>query len=119
MVFEAIIFNRVIGGLTYPIWRADLMVARNYGVFEEIPETGTTFRQQLVAKTFQQRYIPFNYDRMVLSVLRVLPFLRKTVSISSVSFIDDDLREIPLQESSDQIPFLSICLQIHRTFHSP
>lgn len=55
LVFEAIIFNRIIGGLPYPIWRADLTVARSYGVLAGIPETGTTFWQQLAAKTFQQR----------------------------------------------------------------
>jgi CBS domain-containing membrane protein len=55
LVFEAILFNRIIGGLPYPIWRADLTVARSYGVLAGIPETGTTFWQQLAAKTFQQR----------------------------------------------------------------
>ena len=55
LVLEAIFFNRIIGGLPYPIWRADPNVARNYGVLAGIPETGTTFWQQLAAKTFQRR----------------------------------------------------------------
>jgi hypothetical protein len=55
MVFDAVIFNRIIGGFPYSMWRADLTVARSYGVLARIPETGTTFRQQLAAKTFQQR----------------------------------------------------------------
>jgi CBS-domain-containing membrane protein len=52
---EAILFNRVIGGLPYPLWRADPKVARNYGQLAGIPETATTFWQQLAAKTFQRR----------------------------------------------------------------
>jgi CBS-domain-containing membrane protein len=55
LVLEAIFFNRIIGGLPYPIWRADPNFARNYGVLAGIPETGTTFWQQLAAKTFQRR----------------------------------------------------------------
>ncbi|MBW1716072.1 MAG: hypothetical protein JRJ77_09640, partial [Deltaproteobacteria bacterium] len=55
LVLEAIFFNRIIGGLPYPIWRADPNVARNYGVLAGIPETETTFWQQLAAKIFQRR----------------------------------------------------------------
>jgi CBS-domain-containing membrane protein len=55
LVMEAIFFNRVIGGLPYPLWRADPKIARNYGQLAGIPETGTTFWQQLATRTFQRR----------------------------------------------------------------
>lgn len=55
LVLEAIFFNRIIGGLPYPIWRADPHAARSYGELAGIPQTGTTFWQQLAAKTFQRR----------------------------------------------------------------
>ena len=32
LVFEAYIFSRVLGGLPYPIWKADPKTARMYGV---------------------------------------------------------------------------------------
>ena len=55
LVFEAIFFNRVIGGLPYPLWRADPKVARNYGELAGIPASETTFWRQLAAKTFERR----------------------------------------------------------------
>ena len=55
LVMEAIFFNRVIGGLPYPLWRADPKIARNYGQLAGIPETGITFWQQLATRTFQRR----------------------------------------------------------------
>ena len=55
LVFEAIFFNRVIGGLPYPLWRADPKVARNYGELAGIPVSETTFWRQLAAKTFERR----------------------------------------------------------------
>ena len=55
LVVEAILFNRIIGGLPYPIWKADLKVARNYSQLAGTPNIGTTFWQQLTIKTFQRR----------------------------------------------------------------
>ncbi len=55
LVLEAIFFNRIIGGLPYPIWRGDPNVARNYGELAGISETGTTFWKQLATKIFQGR----------------------------------------------------------------
>ena len=55
LVFEAIVFNRIIGGLPYPLWRANPKVARNFGAMAGIPESENTFWRQRVAKTFQQR----------------------------------------------------------------
>ena len=55
LVLEAIVFNRFIGGLPYPLWRANPKVARNFGAMAGIPESENTFWRQRVAKTFQQR----------------------------------------------------------------
>ena len=55
LIWEAILFNRIIGGLPYPIWKADPKIARNYGMLAGIPDTETTFWQQLTIKTFQRR----------------------------------------------------------------
>lgn len=55
LVLEAFVFNRMIGGLPYPLWRADPAVSRNYGLLAGIPEVNTNFWQQLTTKIFQHR----------------------------------------------------------------
>lgn len=55
LVMEAILFNRFIGGLPYPLWRADPKVARNFGAMAGIPDSETTFWRRLAHKTFQIR----------------------------------------------------------------
>ena len=55
IVLAAILFNRVIGGLPYPLWRVDPKVARNFGEMAGITEGETTFWRQLATKTFQRR----------------------------------------------------------------
>ena len=55
LVLEAILFNRIIGGLPYPLWRVDPKVARNFGAMAGIPDSETTFWRQLAAKTLQRR----------------------------------------------------------------
>ena len=55
LVLEAIVFNRFLGGLPYPLWRANLTVARNFGALAGIPDSENTFWRQRVTKTFQQR----------------------------------------------------------------
>ena len=55
IVAAAIIFNRIIGGLPYPLWRADARVARNFGEMAGITEGETTFWRQLASRTFQRR----------------------------------------------------------------
>jgi CBS-domain-containing membrane protein len=52
---EALLFNRVIGGLPYPLWRADPTVSQSYGALAGIPEKGTTAWHQLSLKLFQRR----------------------------------------------------------------
>jgi CBS-domain-containing membrane protein len=55
LVLEAFLFNRIIGGLPYPMWRVDPKVAKNYGELAGIPGIGITFWQQLSNKIFQRR----------------------------------------------------------------
>jgi CBS-domain-containing membrane protein len=55
IVLAAIVFNRLIGGLPYPLWRADPKVARNFGEMAGITQGETTFWRQLAAKNFQRR----------------------------------------------------------------
>ena len=53
LAVEAFLFNRVIGGLPYPFWRADPTVSRDYGALAGIPAKGTW--HQLAARLFQRR----------------------------------------------------------------
>lgn len=55
LVLNAFFFNRILGGLPYPVWRADPNVSRSYGLLAGIPDADTTFWQQLTAKIFQRR----------------------------------------------------------------
>lgn len=55
LVMDAFFFNRVLGGLPYPVWRADPKISRRYGVLAGIPDTEATFWQQMAVKIFQRR----------------------------------------------------------------
>lgn len=55
LVMEALIFNRLLGGLPYPIWRPDPKVLQEYGALAGLPATKTTFWGQLSDKIFQRR----------------------------------------------------------------
>ena len=55
LVLEAFLFNRLLGGLPYPVWRPDPRVSRDYGVLAGIQEVKTTFWGQLEDKMFQRR----------------------------------------------------------------
>ncbi len=55
LILEAFLFNRIIGGLPYPVWRADPRISRSYGVLAGIPEPSANFWQQMATKIFQQR----------------------------------------------------------------
>jgi len=55
LAFQGFFFNRIWGGLPYPVWRSDPEVARNYGLLAGIPTGGETFWQQLSEKMFQKR----------------------------------------------------------------
>ena len=55
LVFEALLFNRLLGGLPYPLWRSDPKISRMYGMLAGIPDAQGTFWQQLTGKIFQKR----------------------------------------------------------------
>jgi CBS domain-containing membrane protein len=55
LVLEAFLFNRLLGGLPYPIWRPDPKVSQKYRVLAGLQEAKTTFWGQLADKMFQQR----------------------------------------------------------------
>lgn len=51
---EGFLLNRVLGGLPYPVWRADPAVVRDGGALAGIPG-GVSFWSQLSGRTFQAR----------------------------------------------------------------
>jgi CBS-domain-containing membrane protein len=55
LLLAALFFNRIIGGLPYPVWRFDAKVARNFGEMAGIPANEITFWRQAAMKTFQSR----------------------------------------------------------------
>ncbi len=55
LVVEALIFNRLLGGLPYPFWRADPDLIKSYGVLAGLPDAEGDFWQELTAKIFQKR----------------------------------------------------------------
>lgn len=55
LVAEAILFNRIIGGLPYPLWRFEADNVKNYCTIAGVPEHGKTYWQQMAAKTFLRR----------------------------------------------------------------
>jgi CBS-domain-containing membrane protein len=55
LVIEGVFFIKIVGGLPYPLWRADPQVARNYGELAGIPATGISFWQQLAIRSYQRR----------------------------------------------------------------
>lgn len=55
LVLEGVFFIKILGGLPYPLWRADPQVARNYGELAGIPATGINFWQQLAMRSYQRR----------------------------------------------------------------
>ncbi len=52
---EGIFFNRILGGLPYPVWRADPKVVQQYGVLAGIPKGDESYWEQLAKKLYQQR----------------------------------------------------------------
>jgi CBS-domain-containing membrane protein len=56
LVLEAFLLNRVVGGLPYPVWRADPKISSRYAALAGIPGTGNTFWQQLASRIYQHRH---------------------------------------------------------------
>ncbi len=55
LVLEAIVLNRLIGGLPYPWWRFDPQAARNFSQLAGLSDGKNNFWGQMAAKTFQRR----------------------------------------------------------------
>jgi CBS domain-containing membrane protein len=55
LVLEAFLFNRILGGLPYPIWRPDPKISQKYRALAGLQEAKTTFWGQLADRMFQQR----------------------------------------------------------------
>jgi hypothetical protein len=55
LAIEGFFFNRVLGGLPYPVWRADQKVVRDYGILAGIPKDDEKFWEQLTNKIYQRR----------------------------------------------------------------
>jgi CBS-domain-containing membrane protein len=58
LVAEAFVFNRLVGGLRYPVWRADPMVIRSSGPLAGIPQAGSSYWQQLQGELLRERSRP-------------------------------------------------------------
>ncbi len=55
LLLAALFFNRIIGGLPYPLWYFDSKVARHFGEMAGIPVNEITLCRQAPMKTFQSR----------------------------------------------------------------
>lgn len=55
VVLEAVFFNRVLGGLPYPIWKSDPRVASQYGSLAGIPDASAGTWQRLSTQLFRRR----------------------------------------------------------------
>lgn len=55
LAIEGFVFNRLLGGLPYPLWRTDPKVARSYGVLAGIPKGDESFWEQLSCRIEQRR----------------------------------------------------------------
>lgn len=55
LALEAILFNRLLGGLPYPFWRFDPKVERSYRSLAGYPSLAENRWQKLAEKTFQRR----------------------------------------------------------------
>ncbi len=55
LVLEAIFFNRLLGGLPYPLWRFDPRVQKTHRFLTGSPETASSRWEALKEKTFHRR----------------------------------------------------------------
>jgi CBS domain-containing membrane protein len=55
LVCEAIVFNRILGGLPYPLWRFDPEVIKDHPSLAGLPGHGQSAWQEMVTKTFHRR----------------------------------------------------------------
>ena len=55
LVLEAIVFNRLLGGLPYPIWRFNPDAVKDHPTLAGLPRHGQTPWQKMVTRTFHRR----------------------------------------------------------------
>jgi CBS-domain-containing membrane protein len=55
LVLDAILINRVLGGLPYPLWRPDPRGSRGFGELAGVPDSAATYWQQLSTRIFRRR----------------------------------------------------------------
>jgi CBS-domain-containing membrane protein len=55
LVLEAVFFNRILGGLPYPLWRFDPDVINDHPSLAGLPRHGQTSWQKMVTKMFHRR----------------------------------------------------------------
>ncbi|MBU1698697.1 MAG: HPP family protein [Candidatus Eisenbacteria bacterium] len=55
LVLQAFLFNRILGGMPYPLWKCDPKIARDYGELAGIGDETSSFWQRLTIKVFQRR----------------------------------------------------------------
>jgi CBS-domain-containing membrane protein len=55
LVLEAMVFNRLLGGLPYPWWRADPNLARRFGALAGLGSARDNYWQQMTARIHQGR----------------------------------------------------------------
>ena len=55
-VVEAILLNRTLGGLPYPLWRADPKIVRNYRSLAGLSGATRTAWQELALRTARRRH---------------------------------------------------------------
>jgi CBS-domain-containing membrane protein len=55
LVLEAVFFNRILGGLPYPLWRFDPYVINDHPSLAGLPRHGQTSWQKMVTKMFHRR----------------------------------------------------------------
>lgn len=55
LVFEAVLFNRILGGLPYPLWRFNPEVIKDHPAMAGLPRHGQSAWQKMVTKIFHRR----------------------------------------------------------------
>ena len=55
LVLEAFVFNRILGGLPYPVWAPDPNVVNQYGALAGLPVEKSSIWSQFADKVFERR----------------------------------------------------------------
>ncbi len=55
LAIEGILFNRIFGGLPYPLWKGNPEMIRHYGVLAGLPKQGERYWEELSTRILRQR----------------------------------------------------------------